>query len=694
MNNEIFLRRRNKIFILKKDTVAQSKRHVATIAKNVQSLGYVLAPDVLDILYTYSINGLDAFHKDLIRTLKNMLGAHVEHKPMYPNFPTQVMDADETELYINAIFHYFGDMVGARIMPVYDKEERPEFKDFNKLKVISLGTEKEFIEIFQNLLGVKIAVSESDKQDISWYVTYFQENIKSILPAHIPNKENLCYFVGLLKLYDLATAKLLRQLFKTSTDVLRLITAMSGGDVSLADNTIFSRFPRSDRRLFLSLLENCANLAEDMVRHRNRWIRIGEILHPGEYRKQYPKTLNAFSLLRNAAKIATFNSKYEEYMRLGQWASVIQLLSTRSGEFARRLDRTLRTIEHRQDKILNAFEEVANQVATPALIQLKHHFETRNTAPFRVFMPKGNVAKLKLEVNELPKIDKVTCNTVVKICENALIGNFSSRQSLGKVYIDETLKAYTLPLGLRSTSKSLRTVGRGSRIKLDKNYSTIRMFLWWKEGEETGRVDIDLSAVLYDTNWKYLQHISWTSLSSARYKGYHSGDIISAPNGASEFIDLDIESVQRFSGCYVVMNVINYTNHKFNELPECFAGCMMRSDPASGEIYEPRSVKDKFDLTSDSRYCVPLIFDLEKNEVIWCDVSLNSKALYITTVENNQEGIMAIGKAFTQTTRPNLYDLLTLHVKARGKSVTKQKAELVFNSEIASRVDEVISQYM
>ena len=40
---------------------------------------------------------------------------------MYPNFPSQVMEMEEAELYINAMMHYLGRWFGVRILPNYEK---------------------------------------------------------------------------------------------------------------------------------------------------------------------------------------------------------------------------------------------------------------------------------------------------------------------------------------------------------------------------------------------------------------------------------------------------------------------------------------------------------------------------------------------------------------------------------------------
>ncbi len=36
-----------------------------------------------------------------------------------------------------------------------------------------------------------------------------------------------------------------------------------------------------------------------MVLRDQRWVRLGEILHPGEYKNQFPKSFEAFNKIRN-----------------------------------------------------------------------------------------------------------------------------------------------------------------------------------------------------------------------------------------------------------------------------------------------------------------------------------------------------------------------------------------------------------
>jgi hypothetical protein len=267
------------------------------------------------------------------------------------------------------------------------------------------------------------------------------------------------------------------------------------------------------------------------------------------------------------------------------------------------------------------------------------------------------------------------------ICENTLIARFSALKPLGKVYVDEQLQNYLVPFSQRSASKALRTLVRGSKMDMPEG-NTIRFFLWWKEGkvngQDTGRVDIDLSAVMYDTDWDYCEHISYTNLKSNAYRACHSGDITSAPNGACEFIDIDIDSVVRYGGRYVVMSLNAFTAQPYCNLPECYAGWMMRQKPNSGEVFEPKTVQDKIDVAADTQICVPVILDLMARQVIWTDLALRSNPFFANNIEANQKGMVLMGKALTTLAKPTLYDLFTLHAVARGTLANRDEAETVF----------------
>lgn len=679
--NNILLRRKNKI-IVTDGTSTLNERHVATILKNIQNLGYTFSCELIKTLNTLSIEQLNAFYLDIIPVLKKMVGADVVYNPMYPNFPESVMEADDATLFVNAVIHYLS---GGCIVPSEEKKERLPLFEGTDIKIISLGTEKDLYDIFVNLCNSKTSLSSSDKDDLKDMIIAGYHDF----PDQIFLKENVALISKIYLDSDpLADVKNIQKYFRTATDVLRLITAMSDGDISLATNTKYRSFKRKERRMILSLLNSCGNIEEDMLRYKNRWIRIGERLHPSEFNKeQYKNVIEAFDKLRNNKKIETFYGRINELMKEKNYKKVLSLYQTRPGDFARKLDYLLRTIPDSGD-VLSSFVSVSQNVSTPVLLQLKKHFETRNDDnKVRVFFPKGNVAKCHSVENNLPHIKKKCSDYVVAICERVLVNEYRDLEPLGNVYLSDEFRRYIVPFSQRSASKALKTVVRGSRFPISRNTNAMRGFIWWTNTEDE-YVDIDLSAAIFDEHWNYMEHVSYTNLRSSTYKACHSGDITNggpvSGDGVSEFLDVDIDSVVKYGGRYVVYQVYSYTRQPFSSLPHAMFGWMNREDVGSGEIYEPKTVEQKIDLSSNSAVCVPVIFDCVAREIIWCDMNIGidrqSTRFGGNNLESNLSGVSAACYSVVNMNKPNLYELIDLHIKARGHRVyDKEDADIVFD---------------
>lgn len=665
MNNSIYIRRKSKLFLEKGEAILPDD-YIFNLLKNIECLGYTFSPELIETVKTISLERLRSFYKQLITDLKENTGAHVEFKPMYPDFPDQVKKASDEELHTNAFWHYLGDWIGRRIIPDYEKKEREKLKDQVRLKVIGLGNKQDFNSIFTRLLSSKTSISDKDKSDVEWYIKNYNTAVYSLTPTEIPLKENVAFYIGCLLKNNTGNAgQELLKYAKTATDILRMATAMSGGDISLAENTKFTSISKSNRKLLLTALESIGLITEDILRYQNRWKRLGEKLHPFEYKHRFPKCFEAFDIIRNDKPFETFNSKIERGLIEKDIPNLIHLLKTRPGELARKLDKLIRLTNH-PDEVIQTFSNHAASVSTPVLLQVLAHFKNRNRSKeLRTFFPKGNIGKAKAIDNNLPAISQSICDEIVAITEKALISRFSKYKPLGKVYVDEKLKNYTVPFAMRSASKALKTISRGSKIDLPEG-NTIRFFIYWKDGNN--RTDLDLSALALDTESGFKSTIAYYNL--RELGGYHSGDITSAPQGASEFIDIEIPLFLKQGIRYVLMSVNSFTNQPYCDLPDCFAGFMIRQFPDSGEIFEPSTVENKFDLTANSKVAIPLIIDLVERKVIWVDLSLKSNPSTVNNVHNNLSSTTIINKSMTSLVKPDLYSLLELHIQARGEKTT------------------------
>ncbi|AZE57338.1 hypothetical protein C4K03_5213 [Pseudomonas synxantha] len=671
MNQGLFLRRRSKVHV-PIGTGGATRAQVASAVREVAAFRCVLSESLIEQIATLSATELKYWLREIIGVLRRETGAHVHHRPFYPDFPEQVLTASEAELYLNAVIHYFTLL---RLPPT--GHARPAMLEGNFIsRIIEPGSVSEFESLLQPLISSRTSLSEEETADVVWFIREYRSDVFRLLPESVPFKDIRAQVGGALILHVAGDARVdafLERNVETATDVLRLAVALSGGDVSLTKaSTRFIAMKRSIRRLLLRLLDKTPNATEDVMRHAERWKRLAEVLHPGDYADKYPQALAAINAARRNEASGSFGSRVEPLLAQRDIATLTPILQNRPGEFARRLDVTLRRATA-PEPVLDAFEAVAAQVSSPVLLQLLAQVRAPRPLPLRAFTPKGALAKVYGIKDRREPLTSNVLTRAAKICEDALVTRFASLPPLGRCFIDPALHEYRVPMAQRASSKSLRTLVRGSRLPIpDTRF--IRLFLWWKNGH--GRTDIDLSAAFFDANFVFIETVAYYNLKS--FGGYHSGDIVDAPDGASEFIDLDLDVLVEKGIRYVVTSINSYTEQPYCDLPECFAGWMARADTASGEVFEPSSVFDRIDIASNTGICLPFVMDLQERRIIWADLGLTS-SLRWNNVENNLSGVSLMLRALIHTPRPDLQTLFDLHARARGERVASpQLAQTVF----------------
>ena len=391
----IYLRKSLKV-ILPAGLGQASAAVVSTAAANLQSLGFGIAPPLQERLLTLADEQVVAWYDGVLPILRQMVGADRAFAPMYPNFPAQVMEASDAELYFNAVTHYFGFMLSDAlgdpslvVLPQYETQPRPALEqlpaleELSALRWIDLGSKHEFDALFTQLAGANGALSASDREILCWFAAH--RPVGPLLPASIPQKETLALLAA-----TLPDATPLLPHVRTATDVLRLAVALSDGDVSLAEPTRFRNFSKRERRFLLGCLERTGETrTEDMLRWKERWLRLGERLHPGDFKTRFPRALAAFDALRNGTPIETFNARAEVAVVMGETAATLELLRQRPGDFARRLDHALRN-DRNPAALLAGFLEVASAVATPVLADGLTRLAAQSITGFRDRVCRGS----------------------------------------------------------------------------------------------------------------------------------------------------------------------------------------------------------------------------------------------------------------------------------------------------------------
>ncbi len=633
------------------------------------NLGYICSAKLLSNLSTLSETSFIKIKNKTIDAITNIKGIR-SHKPLYPNFPNIQTAPDDD---FKRIIHNFlskeqitsgviediensfllgcGHLINRKDwdMSYYEScpicgEHHIEEELLLKLREKPALTENTNITILEyknidviisndirNILASKTILSEDNMNYLNDIMVDFPEIFKetTLTIDNIPVKEistvisKYLYNEQNIPLSDI-------RFIKTSTDLLRFIVSIHNGDISLIKPVRFKNFNRKLRKEIVLFLDNLneLSLAEDLLRYKGLWKTIGKAIHVFEYKK-YVKVLSAFMILRET-KVSTlknishtdtyqkvddklvyhnFNSKVNSYFKNKDLKGLLSLLKTRPSEFARTMDRCLVHFDNEYITINNSFESIVNDISTPVLISLYNNLKTRTSSIGKRF-----ITTKKGVVVEKDNRDTIINPGLLHIINTCL----KSRIGLGTVLVDTRLKNIVQPLSERKASKQLVSLPKGTRIPINTD-KTLRLFLHWIES--SFRVDLDLSVVMYDNNFKMVDYCDYTHKRACNGRVIHSGDYTSAPapNGSSEFIDLDLSALKAQGVKYVASEIYSYSNTVFDELKGAMVGFMMRSDVNSGETYDARTVVDKFDLTGDSLIRLPYLIDISTNELIWVD---------------------------------------------------------------------------
>ena len=644
-----------------------------TVVSELLQFGYILDASAIDMLSRSSKEDIISFHNEVIGWLKTMTGSNRNYKPFWKGFPEEVMEKTECELWFHQIIHYLSQ---GSYEPNEWTKVRPTAFEQPNYTTISDGNENKFLNIFTDLVSVNQSLTQTDLDVVKWFVSSGQE---LRFPETIPFKENLCTLASMG----------IKVPVKTVTDVLRIAVAMSGGDISLPkvpekmvkynswtnhkventqrENFKFKKFTRKERRFLLELLEQTNCDASEAVLKDQRWIRLGEIIHPGEYSTKYPKAYGMFNKIRNE-KVSSWYGKVDKSFK-ESFDSGLKKLSERPGEFVRKLDWLVRTNSNQSSKVLTTLKEISPKVSNKVLFETYGHFAKRIDAKRnRNISIKGGRKRISLP--DLEPLSHHAVNAIQNTVVSSLGNKFSTLEPMGKVWIDEEISKIPLPSNMRSLNPSLKPRIRGVRIPMgNQNAKVIRSFVHWFD--DHGNMDIDLSAIFIGMGKHKV--ISWNN-SHNEEEGYFSGDIRNRQGACAEYIDINIKNALKNGFKYVVLDVRNFNGGTLADVTDCVFGWMEREHPVANEIFVPATLANTIRLTNSATNTIAAVIDLETQEYIFLDIDQDG----IPVASFNYEEILESIKEYTEKSKFSVYDLLMLHIQNRGELVTnKEDANVV-----------------
>ncbi len=696
---------------------------------NVVQTGFRFSLDLREKLKSMDPNSLATVYNMMLRGLRKVKGADVDMSNfVFPNFPNDVRNTDETVLsnlrFAGYLASYLEVITGQELMSYLGlgkyaehKERTPLEIDMEELVELKSATMEDFYSVVANTLGSRMAISDADWNNILFFLRSPYLDRNKMIPETIPFKET---FAKLVKINVDENLGLNIQ-FKNFTDFWRAYVALEGGDVSLATKTNLKNLKNRERIFLLSKLnEGCQQypdfMLEDMLRNKKTVLLYKNRLHPASYGNRFKACAEMMERVCSGEVIETDASLLEKYIQNKKGLEAIKIATKNPGIAVRRLANILSIDEENADDILKEAEKVAYKADTTVLMNAKSAFLSTNRE--KIAIPHGNLKKC-VEFTDNKELQAETCQKAAEMLQRAIEKRLSEKPALGAVYVDEDLKNYNVPFGITNSSEAFHSVARGSRINISPKAKVVRAFVY-KKIKEGGFVD--LSCAFYNEDFDVMEFCSWTRLKSQDTKNLalHSGDNSACQNGLAEFIDIDMEQLKAKSKekgyRYVIFCVISWGGIPFKNMDRCFFGVMERQGmftdkiedgknarpkfwyeysekerekmDFNGEVFEPSTVKYRFDLAGTETVNIPIIFDIENNQFIWSDFPMcqSGNGFCLESGFRNKTPF----KFLTQMEKPNLYDMFVSNVKARGGKLVKNRNQ----AELVCAVDGDVTPFM
>ena len=692
--NSIALRHLNGIHIAKNTTnnvnETLSIEELATLIKKFEGYGYIFSKELAIAISKEERNVIIDKLKSVIKVIENFK-SDKDYVVFYKNFPDEVINMSEAELYINQILHYWIGYLPSNSENIIKEDVEPsKLVKATELKLI----DDEIIEkLFIDLLSSNVTLSEQYLDDVC-VLTHSKsvEELENYM-EYIQMKETLTT----LSSYVLRKKGVLIGNFKTATDILRLIAKISKTELN-NKHIHFAYFSRTKLSQLMNKLEDLKNIMPDINRYSKPWHSFFKLYAKKINFNKYPKVRKVVDMLFGDISYITERGKINEQMKKLPTMSeedldnFVKKFTIFYGDYVREILSLLnKANENQYEKLLIGLENCVTKVNTRILFQLYDrviNLQRKDNSVPRLVNSRGKWRRLKESIS----LSDELLNRVLQIVEDGIKIQLKEKESLGKVYIDEDYKNIMLTTSEKDSNISLRPMTRGSRIAFNPNAEVLRFFVAWKNLDEKimkefkvkyGRVDIDLSALSFDKDFKFKRVVAYYNQKEMGFA--FSGDITDAPEGALEYIDIyDLEKQKKNGTRYILMQIRSYNGYTFKEINSVYAGVM---ELTSNEAKEKKNmystaITQGFQIISPQITTNTILVDLVKFEYVWLD--MNMANYKVDTFQNSltYEEIPHLNdllKYFMKKQYVTMYDLLKLNADVRGMLVeNKEEADITF----------------
>lgn len=504
----------------------------------------------------------------------------IKAKPLYPDFPRQVINLDEESYRTHQLIHYFSVFLNSTLDGVNNKGLKPSDYD-------SRITETEKTTKEGNLIGCKVIQILNDDElsnlivqkivnkkerwtnPEQYIVSKYLENLDI---KEVPFKENIFAVVNEAWGDKEQTRKNILKLCKHTGDVLDLIDAIH------TKKEIY--FKTSEKKMFCQVLQNYPlnDFKENLGRKRERNTNICRMLSFNRFVKD-KNYLDVVNKLRNK-EIKTWESELEAKIK-SHAADTLDFLSERPGELLRRAGRLYR----------EGFDPIE---ITKHILKNDNYKLQTVIKNMQLFSCEKNVEEMAYN-KERDSDEIVFLKNINRLLLKQQLRSLDTSLANKKVYIDEG--QYDLNHSVFAGNDKTEEGGyiqTGMAFKIPEEVKNLRFFTYWNDSNE--RVDVDLHAIgILDDN--KIIHCGWNGAYNVGGLTT-SGDI--THNDAAEYIDIDLMKAKKAKVQDVVFTINVYTGQPFKKIEECFTGMMgVGDDSENVKLYNGNNVFFRHDLNSN-----------------------------------------------------------------------------------------------
>ena len=569
-------------------------------------------------------------HRDMIKYLSDMLGVKVP-EPFYKGFPDSVRKLSSDELLFDQIVHYtktygFGNFSEAGHSIMEEQFERSAFKENAEIKDFIILDEAAALEKLKGIVDDLFIGTRPLNGDqfrlVADYLRMFDYRPKKCASKNLAIRllvENRdLYFARFLSLPDVTkVAEELNYRIYRNTNVKKL--NLKNQDRKLISSLIDRMFGRS---AFKKTEMNVVSEKEIIDCYERKAVWSG-LLHHIHYKPINEEAAEFVNRMRGDLNESVY-SAFEKGIASGDITGAVVALKNGKGSGAvlRKLDHLISRCRSEED-VQFVFDSISSSNII-ILLQLLIKYSAQNREKSGRAFKFTKFEKLKVYTETDKDVarrksfltDEQTERVREFIRENL---EKALKNRLGKVYIDDAMKNYALPLQETSSSGGFGVLAKDSRLHID-TFKKIRAFTYWEKVN-----DIDLSAFGITEYGEQIE-FSWRTMAQEEPDAIiYSGDQTSGYNGGSEFFDIDLGLFKKEypSVRYIIFCDNVYSPVRFSEC-FCTAGYMLRDMEDSGEVFEPKTVKSSFRINSDSTFAYLFGLDLMTNDFIWLNMNKDS----------------------------------------------------------------------